>query len=62
MRVETELIRRSLGIEFNKPGFKAEWKAWKKLFKKKYRDRTMIGVAVMFFQRASLLSVSSYIR
>ena len=53
MRVETELIHRSLGNESDKPGFIAEWKAWKKLFQKKYRDRTLIGVSVMFFQRAS---------
>jgi len=52
MRVETELIRRSLGSESDTLGFKAEWKAWKKLFSKKYRDRTMIGVLIMVFQRA----------
>ena len=54
MRVETELIHRSLGNETDKSGFKAEWKTWTKLFKKKkYRDRTMIGITVMVFQRAS---------
>jgi hypothetical protein len=52
MRVETELIHRSLGSESDKSGFKAEWMTWKKLFKKKYRDRTMIGVLIMVFQRA----------
>jgi len=51
MRVETELIHRSVGNKLDKPGFKAEWKAWKKLFNKKYRDRTMIGVLIMVFQR-----------
>ena len=52
MRVETELIHRSLLVgEPDKSGFKAEWKTWKKLFKKKYRDRTMIGVLIMVFQR-----------
>ena len=52
MRVEKELIHRSFGHELDKSGFKADWKAWKKLFNKKYRDRTMIGVLIMFFQRA----------
>jgi hypothetical protein len=56
MRVETELIHRSLGNESDKSGFKAEWKTWKRLFSKKYRDRTMIGVSVMVFQRASFPS------
>ena len=55
MRVETELIHRSLGNESdnNKSGFKAEWRTWKKLFSEKYRDRTMIGLLVMVFQRTS---------
>jgi hypothetical protein len=52
MRVETELIHRSLGNKSDKSGFKAEWKTWKRLFTKKYRDRTMVGVLVMVFQRA----------
>lgn len=52
MRVETELVRRSLGSEADKLGFKTEWNAWKKLFSKKYRNRTMIGVLIMVFQRA----------
>lgn len=52
MRVEKELIHCSLGHEPDKSGFKAEWKAWKGLFQKKYRDRTMIGVLIMVFQRA----------
>ena len=56
MRVETELIHRSLRTESDsddnkKSGIKAEWKTWKTLFSKKYRDRTMIGLLVMVFQR-----------
>ena len=59
MRVETELIHRSLRTESDsddnkKSGIKAEWKTWKTLFSKKYRDRTMIGLLVMVFQRSSL--------
>ena len=58
MRVETELISRSLGNKPGKSGFKAEWKIWKKLFNKKYRDRTMIGVLIMVFQRTVFSSTS----
>ena len=62
MRVETELIHRSLGNESdnNKSEFKAEWRAWKKLFSEKYRDRTMIGLLVMVFQRTSFSPVSTF--
>ncbi|KAF8815983.1 general substrate transporter [Phlegmacium glaucopus] len=60
MRVETELIHRSLGHELSKPGFKSEWKAWKKLFNKKYRDRTMIGVLIMVFQQWSGINALLY--
>lgn len=57
MRIETELILRSLDGELDKkPGLKAEWRAWKRLFSKKYRDRTLIGVLIMVFQRAFFLS------
>lgn len=51
MRVERELIHRSLGHEPDRSGFKAEWKAWKMLFSKNHRDRTSIGVLIMVFQR-----------
>ena len=62
--METELIHRSLRTESEtddnkKSGIKAEWKTWKTLFSKKYRDRTMIGLLVMVFQRSSF-SPSSY--
>lgn len=61
MRVETELISRSLGNEPGKSGFKAEWKIWKKLFNEKYRDRTMIGVLIMVFQRTVFSPLPSYV-
>ena len=32
-------------------GLGAEWRAWKKLFHERYRDRTAIGVLIMVFQR-----------
>lgn len=60
MRVEKELIHRSLGHEPDKSRFIAEWKAWKNLFGKKYRDRTMIGVLIMFFQQWSGINALLY--
>lgn len=58
MKVETTLTQRTLhggeneGVEPNKPGgFRDEIRAWRRLFESKYRDRTMIGVFIMVFQR-----------
>lgn len=61
MRVETTLIQRVLEHELDIPrpnettkpisGFGTEWRAWKKLFEERYRDRTWIGVLIMVFQR-----------
>jgi len=63
MRSETEVVRRTLAreLELEEPvrtetGLRAEWKAWKKLFSKRYRDRTWIGVLIMVFQRSFSLS------
>jgi hypothetical protein len=63
MRAENELVQRTLAreLELEEPmrtetGFKAEWKAWKKLFSDRYRDRTWIGVLIMVFQRSLALS------
>jgi hypothetical protein len=58
MRVETEVVQRMLAreLELEDPtrretGLREEWKAWKKLFSERYRDRTWIGVLIMVFQR-----------
>jgi hypothetical protein len=58
MKVETALTQRTLnGTEspqlepYNAGGFRAEIRAWRRLFESKYRDRTMIGVFIMVFQR-----------
>lgn len=61
MQVEAELIRRSeahiLGIDGDsKNEFKKEIHGWMKLFQPKFRDRVLIGAAMMFFQRKSLSS------
>ena len=59
MQVETILVQRVDGDRTRKGVFD-ELRAWKKLFGRKYRDRTMVGVLIMVFQRAlscySLLS------
>jgi MFS family permease len=52
MRIENELIHRRFGAEDNgKGGFSSEARAWGRLFSKEYRERTWIGVLIMFFQR-----------
>lgn len=53
MRVEVALIQRSLELQngVDSPNLKADQRSWKKLFDEKYRDRTYIGVFIMFFQR-----------
>ncbi|KAH9475783.1 putative metabolite transport protein CsbC [Psilocybe cubensis] len=70
MRVETTLIQRTLQRELEldegtgntpgKTGLATEWKAWKKLFQEKYRDRTWIGVLIMFFQQWSGINALLY--
>ena len=59
MRAEKEVVQRTLAreLELEEPmrtetGLRAEWKAWKKLFSERYRDRTWIGVLIMVFQRS----------
>lgn len=59
MKVETELIQKTFAMDGDKSGFKLELKAWGRLFSKEYRDRTLVGVLIMFFQRA-LLSLSMF--
>lgn len=51
MKVETALINQTLGIDVDKSGFGSELRAWGRLFTKEFRDRTLIGVLIMFFQR-----------
>ena len=62
MQVETILVQRVDGDRTTKGVFD-ELRAWKKLFGRKYRDRTMVGVLIMVFQRTlsccSLLSSGS---
>ncbi|KAF8652610.1 hypothetical protein AX16_004299, partial [Volvariella volvacea WC 439] len=60
MRVETTLIQRTLGLTETKNGFTAELKAWSRLFEEKYRDRTWIGILIMFFQQWSGINALLY--
>jgi hypothetical protein len=55
MRVETALIQQTIGID--KHDVRSEAIAWARLFDRKYIDRTLIGIFMMFFQRR--LSVPS---
>jgi hypothetical protein len=49
MRVETALIERTVGND--KRDIRSEAIAWARLFHRKYIDRTLIGIFMMFFQR-----------
>lgn len=54
MRVEATMIQRTFGTaETSKSTLSTEWNSWKRLLRKKYRDRTAIGVLMAFFQRMS---------
>ena len=49
MQVEATLVRRTLGQD--KLSLRSEVLAWARLFDRKYIDRTLIGIFIMFFQR-----------
>lgn len=50
MLLEAEIIRRSEHVGDGSV-LAAELRGWKRLFSKKYIDRVMVGVMMMFFQR-----------
>jgi hypothetical protein len=50
MQVDTALVRQGTGTKDHNGN------GWSKLFHPKYRDRTLVGVTIMFFQRALLFS------
>jgi hypothetical protein len=54
MLVEAEVINRLEAVE-DKGTFAAELHGWTRLFSKKYIDRVLVGIMMMFFQRANLL-------
>jgi hypothetical protein len=51
MKVETELIRKSLRADAKMGFLHSEMRGWARLFEKKHIDRTLIGVLMMVFQR-----------
>ncbi|KAJ7072993.1 general substrate transporter [Mycena amicta] len=55
MRVEAALITDS-----SKPGSQSEFSAWRRLFTKKYRARTLVGVLMMVFQQWSGINALLY--
>ncbi|KAJ7288855.1 MFS monosaccharide transporter [Mycena rebaudengoi] len=61
MRVEAALIEHASASEISsKSGFVRELAAWGKLFRKKYRARTMVGVLMMVFQQWSGINALLY--
>ncbi|KAH0588550.1 hypothetical protein H2248_004380 [Termitomyces sp. 'cryptogamus'] len=67
MKVETALVQRVLNDGVNERdnllrpwSLESELHAWKRLFQKKYRDRTWIGVLVMVFQQWSGINALLY--
>lgn len=59
MRVEATLIQSTSDDVETKDGWRKEMRGWKRLFEFKYRDRTMVGVLMMVFQRGVALSFLS---
>ncbi|KAI0089245.1 hypothetical protein BDY19DRAFT_944872 [Irpex rosettiformis] len=60
MRTEVLLIERTTGSSVKDVGVVAELKAWSLLFTRKYINRTMIGVLMMFFQQWSGINALLY--
>lgn len=56
MKVEATLTQRT-NPDSGKLGFVEELKSWKQLFSPRHKDRTMIGVMIMFFQRKRVYSI-----
>ncbi|ETW83108.1 major facilitator superfamily [Heterobasidion irregulare TC 32-1] len=54
MQVEANLIYRMTGTD-DKNSFRNEARSWVKLFDRRYLDRTLIGIMIMFFQRKPTL-------
>lgn len=51
MRAEVLLVEQTFGVTSKEGGIRAEVHAWGYLFRKKYLNRTLIGIMMMFFQR-----------
>ena len=58
MKVEAALVKRlddntdsTAGSNGKPPTVRSEWGTWSRLFSRPYRERTLIGVMIMVFQR-----------
>jgi hypothetical protein len=51
MKVEATLVHQTDGEDVAKSGCLGEVRSWERLFSPRYRQRTMIGVMIMVFQR-----------
>ena len=51
MRVEMMLVQKGRQADAKKGTMYAEARAWARLFERRYIDRTLIGILMMFFQR-----------
>ncbi|KAI0686499.1 general substrate transporter [Cytidiella melzeri] len=60
MRTEVSLVEKTTGSSVKDVGLGAELKAWAMLFSKKYINRTLIGVLMMFFQQWSGINALLY--
>ncbi|KAF9074514.1 MFS monosaccharide transporter [Rhodocollybia butyracea] len=63
MRVEATMIHRAFGsteTSSKSAFFVNEWSSWKRLLGQKYRDRTMVGVLIAFFQQWSGINALLY--
>lgn len=60
MRTEATLIERTIGSASKDGSLRAEGQAWARLFNKKFRKRTMIGILMMFFQQWSGINALLY--
>jgi len=60
MRTEATLIEQTIGSPDKDGSLRAEGQAWAQLFSKKIISRTMIGIAIMFFQQWSGINALLY--
>lgn len=58
VHLEREVLRKRHGD--NVSGMMLELKAWRDLFTKRYRKRTTVAMAIMFFQQVSTRENTTY--
>lgn len=60
MQAEVALLAQTAGVPAKAGSLRTEARAWARLFKRKYRKRTAIGVLMMFFQQWSGINALLY--